>query len=183
MNVVDNKSLRALKKKTQFFETPNSIAENMINLCGLGRSSKILEPSAGRGKLLHQLKKEYNYSWFNEVQIDVCESYEPFIEELNSSYNFICNDFLDYNYKDSCKYDFIIMNPPYSRNQAVRHVRHAWNHLNPSGRIIALLPLSHQSETLYQEFLTECVNYQIQSQSFQETKIKTVIMTIDKPLY
>ena len=183
MNIADSKDLRKFKKDTQFFETPEQIAVSMANFVGLGRYHRILEPSAGRGALLHALYSENQFDWWPEVEIHVCEKHEPFREELDQYFELVGSDFLEMDFNDSPKYDFILMNPPYSKDQAIRHVRYAWNFLKTGGRIVALLPEGRQADKLREEFVNECVNFDVQPKAFAETKISTVIMTIDKPIW
>lgn len=185
MNVADSKDLRKFKKKTQFFETPDAIAEQMTNLCGLGRYSKVLEPSAGKGKLIHKLYEEYPFEWWHEVVIHVCEKHEPFHELLEPYCDEIMTkDFLDFEPFETNKekYDLILMNPPFSNQQAIKHVRHAWDHLKTGGRIVTLLPSGNQVNVLIDEFAGNYNNHTLMDSKFSETNIQTAILTIDKPI-
>jgi hypothetical protein len=42
-------------------------------------------------------------------------------------------------------YDRILMNPPFSEDAYIEHVRHAYHWLAPGGEIVAVLPLEHPS--------------------------------------
>lgn len=182
-DVHDAASLRKFKKDTQFFETPDAIAEQMGEYIGLGRYHRVLEPSAGKGSLIFNLLNEYaDTNWIEEVEFHCCETHEPFRDLLSEFFELVGRDFLDYLPEDSPKYDFILMNPPYSRNQGVKHVRHAWKHLNSSGRIVVLLPTGKQADEIQEEFMGYIRNFAIQPKSFKETTIETVIITIDKPM-
>ena len=47
-----------LKKEIQLFETPEVIADELVGLAQLNGYDKILEPSAGRGRIIKSIKNE-----------------------------------------------------------------------------------------------------------------------------
>jgi len=47
----------------------------------------------------------------------------------------IGSDFLEH----QGKYDRIVMNPPFEKFQDIDHVRHAYEHLNPGGRLVSIM--------------------------------------------
>ena len=133
--------------KNDFYPTPASMAEKMMNLLpdsAFKNSSMILEPSAGKGDLvtayINAYKRKYYYN-FDEKHILEhvhCVEIEPELQGIlrSKNYQVVGSDFLTYN--PDVKYSHIIMNPPFS--DAVNHLLHAWNIVDDGGFIICILP-------------------------------------------
>jgi len=122
------------KKEFQFFETPGPLAKRMAEMADIKPLDDILEPSAGRGAIAIALRKHQ----FRSLTMF----------ELNKeNYAFLCGmglgsvlfgDFL----KESCepfKFDKIVMNPPFTRQQDIDHVMHAYSVLRPGGTLISIM--------------------------------------------
>lgn len=126
------------KKLNQFYETPAAIVTTLINSATFGRDSqiRILEPSAGNGAILSQLINR-----FPNAVIDFCEINKSRAEtciELGAIQ--IGEDFLAAPTPIASKYDLIVMNPPFSKQQDIEHVLHAFNHfLKDGGEIISVM--------------------------------------------
>lgn len=100
------------KKEFQFFETPADLATYMICLAEPQLYETVLEPSAGRGAIAKLLK---------QFRVD-CIELEPgnrmFLR--NNGYNVVGEDFLFFNER----YDVIIANPPFAKQQDIDHIHH-----------------------------------------------------------
>lgn len=176
MQIVDQASLRAYKKKYNFFETPEKIAEKMgVLLEEMGRDVRILEPSAGLGALIRAAEEGSDFP----PQIDFCEVQEEFCEAL-ADYDKVGDDFMMYN--PGPIYDAVIMNPPYKNNMATDHTNHAWDCLKPGGRIVALVGESG-ARFIDEEFMGHILHREVFEKGFSETTIKTYLFLINKPLY
>jgi len=96
------------KQEYQFFETPENIALQLIDMAEIEDNETILEPSAGRGAIAKHIKK-----------IDCVE-----LNEKNRKYlidfNIVGDNFLTFDKK----YDVIIANPPFTKQQDIDHVSH-----------------------------------------------------------
>ena len=150
------------KEALDFYATPNSAAEYLINNLPLfqmqhnyqafklrqdpGLPFKVLEPSAGHGALVDafvaRFKKEFpsNPLWIDCVEIDPVNA-----GVLKSKgYSVTEGDFL------ACvpdhPYDLVLMNPPFSlkgqKDCYVEHVNHALYMLSPEGDLAAIVPKS-----------------------------------------
>jgi predicted RNA methylase len=111
------------------FPTPAALAADMVQRANLSEGLTILEPSAGTGNIAAAIQQA---------------GYAPQCVELNYSaaellkrrgYNVICGDFLEH----AASYDRVVMNPPFSAGADAEHVKHAYNLLNPGGRIVAIM--------------------------------------------
>lgn len=176
MQIVDQASLRAYKKKYNFFETPGGIAEKMGKLLEqMGRDVRILEPSAGLGALIKAAESGSDFP----PQIDFCEVQEEFCETL-TGYNRVGCDFMMYN--PGQIYDAVIMNPPYKNNMASDHTNHAWECLKPGGRIVVLVGETG-ARFIDEEFMGHIFHREVFERGFSETSITTYLFLINKPLY
>lgn len=112
-----------------FYPTPPEVIEKM--LAGALLTDKvILEPSAGSGNIVgyctEMLAKE----------VLACEIDERLRKILSGKCHIIENDFLDLTAERISHIDYIVMNPPFSKQE--QHILHAWD-IAPEGcQIISL---------------------------------------------
>lgn len=125
------------KKSYQFFETPVEIGESMaFKLCDCDSSTRVLEPSAGRGSLITAIKNMYG----DDINPDYCELMPENLRELADKFSgskCVGNDFLTTEGLFG-KYDRIIANPPFNKNQDIKHIRRMYDCLNETGRMVSL---------------------------------------------
>lgn len=113
-----------------FFPTPASVADQMIETAGLTDNMRVLEPSAGMGHIADQIRQA-------GVEPDVVEFSGDRRELLQAKgYNVVGHDFMDVTDGD---YDRIIMNPPFGDRRDAAHVQHAYSLLKPGGRLVAIM--------------------------------------------
>jgi hypothetical protein len=119
------------KKEFQFFETPKDIVKQMIELADLRPEDRILEPSAGRGAIAFEIIKI-------SPKVDVVElNPESFKALIGYFQNEVQHDFLSL--KNVIGYNKIIMNPPFSKQQDIDHVLHAWGFLKTGGTLVSIM--------------------------------------------
>lgn len=171
--IVDSASLRQWKKKFNFFETPEALADKMADLCG--PAPMILEPSAGRGALIHAVKRSYG----DLVDIHFCEIQDVLCQEL-SEFKRVGTRFEDLH--APMQYDAVIMNPPYKDGLAFKHVDLAWNCIKLGGRIVALVDAA-SAQKIDDEFMGYVFHKEEIKRGFSETSITTYLYLIHKPLY
>lgn len=123
-----------LKQKYQFFETPEDLAADMVSRLRLQPGERVLEPSAGRGRLVEPCMR----AGAHVTAIEIWDANIPFLVKLLPTSNVITADFLDAGSYDGVGVDAVAMNPPFSNKQAIRHIRHAWGWLRDGGRMVAI---------------------------------------------
>lgn len=159
------------KKERQAFYTPEEIAEEVAIIAQV-EGKKVLEPSAGDGNLAKACNK------FGALFVD-CFEIEPSCEEnlKKVSNNIVIKDFLKVD--ASPFYDLIVMNPPFSKGQYHKHVKHALGFLNGSGSIFAIVPDNNCKKLA--EMGAEVVK-RFSAGSFKEsgTNVSTVLIHIKK---
>ncbi|MGU3387171.1 DUF4942 domain-containing protein [Methylobacterium sp. D53M] len=116
-----------------FFPTPADLAARVVAEAGIEPHHRVLEPSAGKGALAEPI-----YQIVGGANL-VC--YEADAERAAAcaewQFDVRCRDFLA---EDPAPiYDRVVMNPPFSKRQDVRHVLHALRFLKPGGRLVAIV--------------------------------------------
>lgn len=125
----------------QLFPTPDLLAARMCTVAGLSVGHRILEPSAGTGRLLRAILACVSVE---STSICAIEINQTLAESLRASFPGIavsCQEFLSF---DSGKFDRIIMNPPFKNDQDVEHVDHGISLLAPGGRLVAIMAKGFQ---------------------------------------
>lgn len=107
-----------LQQDFQFFATPPEVADWLVMLAGgVHEDEKVLEPSAGTGSIIDAIHRSCP-----DVIVDCYELMPENKEILAKKDNIrILGD--DFTKCDVAQYDKIIANPPFSKNQDIRHVR------------------------------------------------------------
>lgn len=127
-----------IKKEFQFYATPPGLAKYLVSIAAIEDHMicRILEPSAGQGAIV---KAIYEKHWQRHKQIDCFE-----LSEINRSVlekiegvHIIGNDFLDGMHYTNY-YDYIIANPPFTKNSDVDHIRKMYEVCKPGGRIVTI---------------------------------------------
>ncbi len=175
------------KKTTQYFPTPKHVIRKMNEYIGLSYGNRVLEPSAGKGKICDFLKETYTFDW----NLDVCEMVGPFADELKEKgYNVAGSDFLEMPSPEK-GYNLIIANPPFSNNQDVKHFLRMYELLAPGGRIITIMSKRWETDgsELCKQFRQSLAYYfhsleTIKKGAFKDsgTNIETYLLVVDKPL-
>lgn len=123
-----------------YFPTPEPVARAAVLAADVREGHRILEPSAGDGALVRAIMLHLDEQG---VDYDLCavERRLDLFNRLNClAIGAHMGDFLEY--EPSQPFDRVVMNPPFSKGQAVLHVRHAMTLLRPGGRLVAILPSS-----------------------------------------
>lgn len=178
-------NLRGKYKELDFFNTTEHPAQVVIDKAELEQGMNVLEPSAGAGHLALKAGEVVGTGSVDTVEVS------PELSEILKSKGFsvIQTDFLSV--KPEPKYDRIVMNPPFSKGQEIRHIRHAYQFLKPGGRLVAITSsmAGQRSDKLNKEF-SEWLYEQgaeqeaLPSKSFKSainpTSVETKVVVIDK---
>ena len=168
-----------VKKEYQYFPTPPEIAKRLIDLAEIKTGDFLLEPSAGTGHIADLLPKE------NRLQ--VVELMPQNIGVLvGKGYKVHIGDFLAVKHVHP---DKIIMNPPFSKQQDIDHIRHAWSILNNGGTLVSIVSESpfYRTNKKSKDFLewlekNNAENINLHSGDFKTsgTMVKTRIIKMRK---
>jgi hypothetical protein len=167
-----------------FFPTPKKVAEQIVGKADIQEGERVLEPSAGKGDIADSIR---------------ARGHEPDVLEINTTlsalleekgYSVKQGDFLE----ETGKYDKIIMNPPFEKSQDIAHVQHAYDLLNPGGRLVAIMSegsffRNDKKATAFRQWLEEVGGESEQlpegaftgAEAFRQTGVNARVVTIDKP--
>ncbi len=129
----------AARKLRQAFYTPLALVDKLAEWADISEETRVLEPSAGDGRLVHALRKRAG-------RVDACEIDTALHARIESAGGTIVgSDFLAFDpmapLRDcSTQYDAIVMNPPFRGRTWAKHVEHAWHMLAPGGTILSVVP-------------------------------------------
>jgi predicted RNA methylase len=171
-----------LKKDLEFFETPPELAQEMVDLAGVDKDSRILEPSIGMGGIAKFCPNRNNV-----VGLDI---HQPFVDAmLKKEYNVYNVDFLTQRASELGMFDAVLMNPPFSNGQDVKHCTHALSFLKAGGFVVALTSKSwtFRKGKVWEEFRNLVKKDGVYSRDIPEgtfkaagTNIGTVLLVIRK---
>jgi methylase of polypeptide subunit release factors len=182
---IANGEKRNLKKEFQFFGTPDALADQLVKAANIQAGNKVLEPSAGQGAIV----KAINRTGVEEVFCYELMPVNQTILKKMTTVNFLGDDFLNPNGTGHLKFDRIIANPPFSKNQDIDHVREMYKRLAPGGRLVSITSehwnmSNNRKETDFQAWLDELDAgiFPIEKGAFKEsgTAVGGVIVIIDK---
>lgn len=170
------------KKDFQQFDTPDELAECVIDRAWIKRGMSILEPSAGIGRLANRaavLGGLVDCFELDPKRVKILQQGELKLVE--------CADFMTVPAR--ALYHRVIMNPPFAKGADIAHVRHAFDFLQPGGRLVAIMSpgFTFRQEQKFSEF-REWAEGQgadiehLPEGAFQEsgTNVRTLLLTIDK---
>jgi predicted RNA methylase len=121
------------KREFDAFFTPKALAQHVCALAGVAPGSLVLEPSAGAGAIAKAATALGGEVSCVELQDRLAAQLEA------DGFNVIGRDFLQVPPEP---FDIVVMNPPFSRQQDIRHVMHAAQFLLPGGRLVAIMSAS-----------------------------------------
>lgn len=130
----------AVSKDLQFYPTPRSVIERVLDEAHLPKGSRCLEPSCGEGNIMHALRSR----GFAVTGIEYHAGRAAVCRE--NGFAVQVGNFLDLPPVD--EYDAVVMNPPFSGTHWAKHVQHAIKWLKPHGRIVAILPATAEGSDL-----------------------------------
>ena len=165
------------KKIFQAFYTPQEIAEIVVKRADV-KGMTCLEPSAGEGALALEMRKQ------GADSIVCCELNEEACFKL-MQFNFnalLKSDFLELKTFD--KFDRVVMNPPFTKNQDIKHVEHALKFVKNGGRLVSIMS-GNTDRQQFDKFISNLyLKYEITDLpegAFKEsgTNIKTIMLVID----
>jgi hypothetical protein len=160
----------------QLFPTPPDLADRVIELADIRAGHSILEPSAGTGALLDALqRKPLDYiGGLSVLEID-----PRLAEALRAKgYTVRCADFLACN-GELGKFDRIVMNPPFTHSEDIKHIEHAHKHLAPGGRLVGICAAGPRQEAALKPICEQWIPLPAGSFHEQGTNVYAAIVVID----
>lgn len=159
----------------QLFQTPAAMAARLVAALGpIPTGSRILEPSAGLGRILDQLPRG--------VDVVACEIAPQCAGELfkhdRERVTIRQGDFLGM--ANLGEFDFVAMNPPFHMRADVRHILHALTLLKSGGTLAALCMAGPQREKALRPLAATWEEIPAGTFRSEGTNVPTVLLTIKK---
>ena len=170
------------KKKYQFFETPEALARQLVDMCGVTKDCNALEPSAGRGAIASILEEQS----CTVTTVELMPANAAYLGRGCGRYE---GDFLSMSSSEIGMFDRIVANPPFTKNQDIDHVKHMYSLLKDGGKMVSMTSKSwtfgsQKKQVAFREWLDEVggVTTEVPEGTFKEsgTNIATVIIEISK---
>lgn len=151
------------------FPTPVDVAERVIDYLELFPRCRVLEPSAGTGRLVDAIREAEPSSILTLVEQD-----ERLAIRLRAWFLMV-DDFLDIRQEDCSPglFDRIAMNPPFSNGADIRHVKHARRFLGTGGVLVAIVADGPRQESAFADW--EDLE-RLPSGTFQGTRVRARII-------
>lgn len=167
-----------------FFPTPESRADWIASEADIQPGMDVLEPSAGNGVLAEAARKAGG----NVDVVELASDLRDILKE--KGFNVVGSDFDEF--KPEKLYDRVLMNPPFSNDLDVKHVRQAYDHLKPGGKLVAIVSTmagerSNKRNQAFREWLNELGAREEKlpegmfKESMNPTSVATKLITLMKP--
>jgi predicted RNA methylase len=161
------------------FQTPREVAARLVASLGLAPGARVLEPSAGLGRLLDALAP------FHPAEVVAVELAPACAGELyrqeRAGVRLIQGDFLDVHPKALGLFDAVVMNPPFHLRADIRHIDHARAFLKPGGRLAALCLDTPHREKALRDLCATWERLDAGTFGKEGTRVATIVLTISAP--
>lgn len=124
-----------IPKDFGYFPTPGPIVQQLIELADIKPGMTVLEPSAGQGAIAREVAKI--------ADVDCVELLPENVKALLAdgfAESVLLTDFLQL--ITGPLYDRVIMNPPFAKQDDIKHVMHALKFLKPDGLLVSVMSAS-----------------------------------------
>jgi SAM-dependent methyltransferase len=163
----------------QLFQTPAPLARELVNLLDLRGGERVLEPSAGLGRILDEL------AHFRPAEVVAVEVASQLCAHLfkqdRGGVKLLQRDFLTVSPAELGTFDRVAMNPPFHLRADIAHVLHACKFLKSGGVLAGIcMDTPHRENAL--RYL--CNHWQpLPPGEFkgEGTNVPTVLFRIVKP--
>lgn len=161
----------------QLFQTPQEIARRLVAAAAVLPGMRVLEPSAGLGRLLYALPR----CEVTAVELAPNIAAELYRQELEGV-TLLQRDFLQCHPGELGRFDRVVMNPPFHMRADIRHILHARQFLKPGGKLAALcFDTSHRCDAL-RPLASTWEELPPGVFAKEGTHVATVLLTMDSPI-
>lgn len=173
-----------IKKEFQFFATPDSLANKMVELAEIDHTHSILEPSAGQGAIIKAINKKLPHAKVHCFEL--MPQNKSILEKIQTA-EIVGEDFLAID--TEFEFDRIVANPPFTKNQDIDHIKKMYEVLKEGGRLVSVASPSwtfgsQKKQVEFREWLSEigATVEELPEGTFKEsgTSIRAMLIVIDK---
>lgn len=121
------------KDEFNFFPSPPAVVARLMELADVRHGMRVLEPSAGKGAIAYACADA-------GATVDCFELMEANFAALRQEAGRGDVRHADFLEQNPCAiYDRVVMNPPFAKQQDIKHVFHALKFLKPGGRLVSVM--------------------------------------------
>ena len=158
------------------FQTPPELAERLVSMLELHRNKRVLEPSAGLGRLLDAIGRAG--AWDVTAVESAKECAAELYRQERPEMKLLQRDFLTIQPEETGLFDAVAMNPPFHMRADIRHIMHARKFLKPGGIIAALCMDTHHREDALRPIASTWEKIPAGAFKGEGTMIASVLLTI-----
>lgn len=158
------------RQSHQFFPTPETLAQEAIDMADIGPDDTCLEPSAGTGAIARLLPAE------RTTCVEISQLHATVLKSHGIP-KVVRGDFLAWRPVET--FTRVVMNPPFSEGRADAHVLHALELLAPGGKLVAILPPTSKSRLAID---LPHIWSEVKHKLFADTSVSVIVLTVDKPV-
>jgi len=160
------------------FQTPEPLADQLAEI-GYPRH-RVLEPSAGLGRLYRAIRKITPHCDITLVEIAPQCAGELYRGTQGDPHaKLIQGDFLEQTPERLGLFHSIIMNPPFKMGTDIKHIRHAEKFLAPGGRLASLCAAGPKQRAALAD-VSQWIDLPPGSFKSEGTNVNTAIVIIDR---
>ncbi len=130
----------------QLFPTPYELVRRMVELAEIKPGDRVLEPSAGTGRILEAIQAAGGIGTAVEINEELVQGLRRRFEDVRHG------DFMAAHFDP---FDAIVMNPPFADAQDVDHIKHAFSMLKVGGRVVAICANGPRQEARLRGFVED----------------------------
>ena len=158
------------------FQTPAHLAARLVAAAGVQPGARVLEPSAGLGRLLDALE---DYKPGEVVAVEESADCAGVLYRAERpGVTIKQRDFLSLSAADLGEFDNVVMNPPFKMRADIRHIEHALTFLKPGGTLAALCMDGHLREEKLRHRSATWERIESGTFAAEGTKVATILLTI-----
>lgn len=160
------------------FPTPPDVAAQMADILDIFDGARVLEPSAGTGRLIQAVIDEAHDMRIT-VKLDAIEIKQSLADDLARrfpNFDVHCMDFMTARLPDY--FDRVIMNPPFNNGEDIKHIRRAFDLLKQGGRLVAICADGPRQRAALKDQASDWI--ELPAGTFSGTSVRSVIVVLDK---
>jgi 16S rRNA G966 N2-methylase RsmD len=174
----------------ELFPTPKEISRKMARLAGCMSGMRVLEPSAGTGRLIEAIRD--SATGFDcllcvvavEINAQLVEGLEAMRRKtlFATPNNFVIvrGDFLEMVGSDiGAPFDRVLMNPPFHNAADIAHILRARSMLKPGGRVVAICANGPRQQAQLKPLASHWEELPDGTFAEQGTNVRTVLAVFD----
>lgn len=161
------------------FQTPEPLAARMADLAELRPGLRVLEPSAGLGRLI--LACERKCKNLQTVAVEIAPACAQVLFQNHGQLKIFQRDFLTLAPEETGLFDRIVMNPPFKMRRDIAHIRHALDFLAPGGLLVALCLSENRRLMAFREMAETWETIPAGTFRGEGTNVETILFTFRNP--